>query len=122
MARMAERRVVQVLARVVLVGAQKAVLAEAEVLGVQQVEFGRRIAENASGGTDHGAGAPVLLLGAPVRGGVHGAAPDLGGDGQGDVPVTLDFRHLYAAALEWLQVPSSRVLPAAFEPASAFRG
>lgn len=85
-------------------------------------EFGRRIAENASGGTDHGAGAPVLLLGAPVRAGVHGAAPDLGGDGQGDVPVTLDFRHLYAAALDWLEVPASRVLPAAFEPAPAFAG
>ncbi len=85
-------------------------------------EFGRRIRENASGGTDHGAGNPVLALGQPVLGGVHGVAPDLAGDGAGDVPVTLDFRHLYAAGLQWLEVPAADVLPGAFEPAPAFRG
>lgn len=84
-------------------------------------EFGRRIRENASGGTDHGAGNPVLALGEPVIGGVFGAAPDLSGDGEGDVPVTLDFRSLYAAGLQWLEVPAGAVLPGAFEPAPLFR-
>ncbi|MBM3984990.1 MAG: DUF1501 domain-containing protein, partial [Planctomycetes bacterium] len=84
-------------------------------------EFGRRIRENASGGTDHGAANPVLVLGEPVRGGVFGAPPDLSGDGGGDVPVTLDFRHLYAAALAWLDLPAAAILPGAFEPAPVFR-
>jgi uncharacterized protein (DUF1501 family) len=84
-------------------------------------EFGRRVRENASGGTDHGAGNPLLLLGEPVQGGVHGQAPDLGGDDERDVPVTLDFRHVYAAALEWLGVPQAAVLPGAFAPAPLLR-
>ena len=84
-------------------------------------EFGRRIHENASGGTDHGAANPVLLLGEPVRGGVHGTAPDLSGGEEGDVPVTLDFRHVYAAALDWLGVTPSAVLPEAFAPAPLLR-
>src|SRR5207237_9591635 len=41
-------------------------------------EFGRRPKENASGGTDHGAAAPVLLLGDPVKGGIYGRPPSLG--------------------------------------------
>src|SRR5439155_6121702 len=40
-------------------------------------EFGRRLRENASGGTDHGSAAPVILIGDPVRGGVYGQAPSL---------------------------------------------
>ena len=84
-------------------------------------EFGRRIHENASGGTDHGAANPVLLLGEPVRGGVHGEPPDLAGGEEGDVPVTLDFRHVYAAALDWLGVPPSAVLPGSFAPAPLLR-
>ena len=58
-------------------------------------EFGRRAAENASKGTDHGQGAPVFLMGAPVAGGLHGDAPDLGRLVDGDVPGTVDFRGLY---------------------------
>ncbi len=84
-------------------------------------EFGRRIRENASGGTDHGAGNPLLLLGEPVVGGVHGAAPDLRGDDERDVPVTLDFRRVYASALEWLGVPPAAVLPGDFPPAPLLR-
>ena len=84
-------------------------------------EFGRRIHENASGGTDHGAANPVLLLGEPVRGGVHGAAPDLSGGEEGDVPVTLDFRNVYAATLDWLGVTPSAVLPGVFDPAPLLR-
>ena len=65
--------------------------------------------------------AGLILLLAAVIGGVFGAAPDLSGDGEGDVPVTLDFRSLYAAGLQWLEVPAGAVLPGAFEPAPLFR-
>jgi len=86
-------------------------------------EFGRRVRENASGGTDHGAGNPLLLLGEPVAGGVHGAPPDLrGDDDEHDVPVTIDFRRMYAAALEWLGVPSAAVLPDHFAPVPLLTG
>jgi uncharacterized protein (DUF1501 family) len=62
-------------------------------------EFGRRVAENASLGTDHGAAAPVFVLGGSVRGGVYGTAPDLSDLDDGDVRVTCDFRRVYADAL-----------------------
>lgn len=78
-------------------------------------EFGRRVAENASAGTDHGAGGPVLLLGRPVTGGVTGHAPDLRGDSDHDVPVTLDFRRVYAELLGWLGVDSQIALGGTFE-------
>jgi uncharacterized protein (DUF1501 family) len=63
-------------------------------------EFGRRLAENASLGTDHGHGSAMLLLGGNVLGGrVHGAWPGLG-DGQlvgpGDLAVTTDYRDVLA--------------------------
>ena len=71
-------------------------------------EFGRRVAENGSRGTDHGAAAPVLLLGAPVRAGLHGSAPDLGRLEQGDVPYACDLRSVYATLeADWMGVPAS---------------
>ncbi|MGQ0554083.1 MAG: DUF1501 domain-containing protein [Planctomycetota bacterium] len=85
------------------------------VLTVVFSEFGRRVHENASGGTDHGAGNPVLLLGSPVRGGAYGPRPDLSGALDEDVPVSLDFRRVYATACTWLGLDSSAVLPERFE-------
>jgi uncharacterized protein (DUF1501 family) len=63
-------------------------------------EFGRRVAENASGGTDHGAAGLALVLGAGVRGGLHGRAPALDALADGDLVHTTDFRSLYAACIE----------------------
>jgi uncharacterized protein (DUF1501 family) len=63
-------------------------------------EFGRRAAENGSGGTDHGAGSVMLLAGAPVVGGFYGKPPELAHLDQGDVPVSSDFRAIYASVLE----------------------
>lgn len=60
-------------------------------------EFGRRVAENASRGTDHGAAGPVFLLGGRVRGGLHGQAPSLADLDRGDLRFTTDFRTIYAA-------------------------
>jgi uncharacterized protein (DUF1501 family) len=74
-------------------------------------EFGRRVAENASAGTDHGAAGPVLLAGTAVHGGLHGQPPNLTDLDAGDVKSTTDFRQIYATLLDqWLDVPSVRVL------------
>jgi len=76
-------------------------------------EFGRRTAENGSRGTDHGAAAPVLLLGGPGCGGVRGTAPDLERLVDGDVPHGVDFRSLYAAIeRDWMGLAASSALPA----------
>ena len=82
-----------------------------DVLVMTYSEFGRRAAENASGGTDHGTAAPHFLLGGRVRGGFYGAYPSLAGrdfpDGR-NLAHRLDFRSLYAtAAREWWEVDAS---------------
>jgi uncharacterized protein (DUF1501 family) len=74
-------------------------------------EFGRRVAENASGGTDHGAAAPLFIAGGAVRAGMHGRHPDLDNLDQGDLKYTVDFREVYATVLErWLELPAREVL------------
>src|SRR5438270_8305527 len=63
-------------------------------------EFGRRPKENASGGTDHGAAAPLLLIGNPVKGGLYGQAPALTNlDATGNLSYTVDFRSIYQEIL-----------------------
>ena len=64
-------------------------------------EFGRRVAENGSGGTDHGAGNTSFLVGPAVVPGLHGDL-DLGHLLDGDVRPTVDPRTLYTACLDWL--------------------
>jgi uncharacterized protein (DUF1501 family) len=79
-------------------------------------EFGRRLAENASGGTDHGTAAPVFLLGGTVAAGLHGPYPDLGDLHDGDPRHAINFRRVYATLLDrWLGFPADRVLGAKFE-------
>ena len=74
-------------------------------------EFGRRVNQNASGGTDHGAAAPMFLLGGGLRGGLHGRHPSLTQLDRGDLAWTTDFRSVYATVLErWLKVPADKVL------------
>ncbi|SIO58793.1 Uncharacterized conserved protein, DUF1501 family [Singulisphaera sp. GP187] len=74
-------------------------------------EFGRRLAENGSGGTDHGTAAPVFLLGKGVCPGIHGVAPDLQHLEDGDPKHTTDFRQVYATLLDdWLGASSRDVL------------
>jgi uncharacterized protein (DUF1501 family) len=58
-------------------------------------EFGRRVAANASQGTDHGSAGPVFLAGAPVKGGFYGDEPSLTDLNDGDLKVTTDFRDIY---------------------------
>jgi uncharacterized protein (DUF1501 family) len=74
-------------------------------------EFGRRVTENASGGTDHGTAAPMFLLGSPVKPGLYGRQPSLTDLDRGDLRFSTDFRSVYATVLEkWLGADSTRVL------------
>jgi uncharacterized protein (DUF1501 family) len=84
-------------------------------------EFGRRVAENASAGTDHGTAAPMFLAGAGVKAGLFGAAPSLLDLDDGDLKMTVDFRRVYAALLrDWLTVDPAAVLAGQFEPLPLF--
>lgn len=81
------------------------------VLGVCFSEFGRRVGQNASGGTDHGTAAPMFLFGPMVNAGVHGPNPSLTDLDQGDLKFRVDFRQVYAEILDrWLSAPSGTVL------------
>ena len=85
-------------------------------------EFGRRVQENASGGTDHGTAGPVLLAGGRVRGGLVGAAPRLLDLQDGVLKGPVDFRRVYATLLEgWLGAPAEAALGGTFEPLPLFR-
>jgi uncharacterized protein (DUF1501 family) len=78
-------------------------------------EFGRRVQENASEGTDHGTSGPVFLAGPGVRSGLHGAMPSLTDLDGGDLKMSIDFRRVYAAVLEgWMAVDSRPVLDGEF--------
>ena len=82
-------------------------------------EFGRRVQENGSKGTDHGAASCLFLAGPAVRGGVVGAHPSLAPDqlDAGDLKHHTDFRRVYATLLDgWLGCNSAEVLGAPFEP------
>ena len=74
-------------------------------------EFGRRVAENASQGTDHGTAATHLVMGGRVKGGIKTAIPALNQLEKGDLKMTKDYRHLYASvASQWLQAPLTATL------------
>ena len=74
-------------------------------------EFGRRVKENGSQGTDHGAAGPVFLTGGKVKAGVHGAHPSLTDLDDGDLKFHTDFRRIYATLLDdWLGVSSKEIL------------
>jgi uncharacterized protein (DUF1501 family) len=74
-------------------------------------EFGRRVDENASAGTDHGAASNLFLLGPKVKGGLVGKYPSLADLGEGDLVYNTDFRSVYATLLDrWLGCPSEKTL------------
>lgn len=82
-------------------------------------EFGRRVAENASGGTDHGAAAPMFICGGKVKAGLFGQGPSLAPTDlvNGDLAFNVDFRSVYAGLLEgWLKTPSEPILGRPFSP------
>lgn len=65
------------------------------VVVVAYSEFGRRVAANASQGTDHGTAGPVFVAGTPVKGGFYGEEPSLTDLDNGDLKPTTDFRDIY---------------------------
>jgi len=89
-------------------------------------EFGRRISENGSGGTDHGAASVMMAMGGRVSGGLYGTAPKLNTDpnnptlenNAGDVHYETDFRSVYAQVIEnWLGTTSVSILGGSFKKA-----
>jgi len=86
------------------------------VLTLAFSEFGRRVHENANGGTDHGTASEMFLLGKSVKGGLYGAYPSLTDLDQGDLKYTTDFRAVYATVLDrWLGTNSEAVLGKRYE-------
>jgi uncharacterized protein (DUF1501 family) len=86
------------------------------VLTMTYSEFGRRVAENRSLGTDHGAAAPMFLMGGALEGGLHGRHPSLTDLEDGDLKHHTDFRQVYATVLErWLRVAAKPILGRAYE-------
>ena len=80
-------------------------------------EFGRRVDENASAGTDHGAASCLLGTGAKIKGGLYGEYPRLDKLGEGDLIFNTDFRSVYASLLDkWLGCPSNKILKGEFAP------
>ena len=80
-------------------------------------EFGRRVRENGTEGTDHGLAGPVFLAGHAVRGGLFGAHPSLAELDDGDLIHTTDFRRVYATVIErWFGLDATAVLGAEHEP------
>ncbi len=85
-------------------------------------EFGRRVGENGSQGTDHGAAAPMFVMGPAVRAGVVGGRPDLTRLIDGDVRHECDFRRVYAGVLrDWLAVDPDSILGRRFDPLAIIR-
>jgi uncharacterized protein (DUF1501 family) len=79
-------------------------------------EFGRRVGQNASGGTDHGTAAPMFIVGRNAKAGLHGHAPDLSDLDGGDLKYDVDFRSVYATVLEdWFRADSKSILQGTFD-------
>ena len=84
-------------------------------------EFGRRAYENGSKGTDHGAAAPLFLVGGNVKAGSVGEHPSLKGLKEGNLVHSTDFRQVYAAVLDkWLGVDAKPIVGDGFKAAEVF--
>ncbi len=76
------------------------------VLVMTYSEFGRRVGENASSGTDHGTAAPHFMMGGKVKGGLYGSTPSLTDLQEGDLKHHVDYRSLYATVIDkWWELP-----------------
>jgi uncharacterized protein (DUF1501 family) len=112
-----------------LAGAVRAFLADLAAARLEErvavlafSEFGRRVAENGSAGTDHGTAGPVFLAGPGIKPGLVGGTPSLRDLDDGDLKAGIDFRRVYASILgDWLALPSKPALGGAFEKLPLFR-
>ena len=84
-------------------------------------EFGRRVAENASEGTDHGAAGPMFLCGGSVKSGIIGKRPNLSDLQDGDLKHEYDFRQVYASVLkDWLGTDPTPILGKDYDTLNLF--
>ena len=94
-----------------------------DVVLLVMTEFGRRVPENTSLGTDHGSAGPMFIIGPSVKGGHYGKIPDLvnGLDDGDNLKYTTDFRSVYATLIDkWLQVDSKSILRKNFQTFDIF--
>jgi uncharacterized protein (DUF1501 family) len=86
-------------------------------------EFGRRVKQNGSNGTDHGTAAPMFVIGNTVQGGMYGSYPGLGDlDNNGDLKFNADFRSVYAGILkDVVGVDPASILAGSFDPIAVMR-
>jgi uncharacterized protein (DUF1501 family) len=92
------------------------------VLTVAFSEFGRRVKQNASGGTDHGTAGPMFLFGPQVNPGLIGQHPSLSKLDDGDLIHHTDFRSVYASVLDnWMKIDSAATLGKSFRHANVLR-
>lgn len=102
----------------------KAIGQQDRVLAMAFSEFGRRVEQNGSAGTDHGTAGPLFLFGPMVKPGLLGEYPGLAKSKlqEGDLVYTVDFRCIYAGLMEdWLKADSKKALGQAFQPAQILR-
>ena len=85
------------------------------VLLLTTSEFGRRVAENSSGGFDHGLGGAQFVVGPAVHGRRVVGEPALDRLVDGDMPIGIDARSLYAVGLDWLGGPTDELLGGRFD-------
>ena len=86
-----------------------------QVMTLTFSEFGRRVAQNASNGTDHGTAMPLFLIGGGVKGGIYGEHPSLTELDHGDLAFATDFRSVYATVIQrWLGRDPSEVIGGAY--------
>lgn len=87
-------------------------------------EFGRRVSENGSAGTDHGVATPMYIFGNHVRGGFYGKFPSFTDLDQGDLKMTTDFRSVYATMIkEWMGYGDTKtILKGEFPTLGVFAG
>jgi uncharacterized protein (DUF1501 family) len=101
-------------------GAQKN---DERVLMMTFSEFGRRVEQNASAGTDHGAAAPMMFFGKAIKPGLMNKHPSLTDLDNGDLKHTVDFRSVYASVLQnWLETQSAPILGKQFDLSPILRG
>ena len=82
-----------------------------KIMVVTTSEFGRRVKENGSEGTDHGTASPVLFYGTALRGELFGTQPDLRKlDNKGNVEIQYDYRQVYSSIMrDWFELPESSI-------------
>jgi uncharacterized protein (DUF1501 family) len=95
------------------------------VSGMTFSEFGRRVASNASAGTDHGTSEPVFIFGSNVKGGLFGNNPNLSDLVNGNLKMQYDFRQVYTSVMsQWFGIDQKElttVIPSTFTPLNLFQ-